>query len=86
MPTEPLAPKSFLTDPTLWTPVGIAVGSAIGYFIHDTTFGLSVGMMTGGVVAMFCEKKRKKPRSWLVIGVGVLAIVVVIATRVIDRA
>ena len=85
MTTEPLARKSVLTDPTLWIPVGMAVGSLVGSFFHDTTFGLSIGIMAGSVVTMLIERKRKKTPGRLVIAVGVLAIVVVVVTEVINR-
>ena len=69
MTTEPLVRKSALTDPTLWIPVGMAVGALVGSFFQDTTFGLSVGLMVGSVATMLIERKRKKT-SRLLVAVG----------------
>ena len=83
MTTEPLARKSPFSDPTIWIPVGLAVGSVAGLLFHDVISGTVIGMMTGDVVAMLIQRRRKKKPSRLVIAVGVLAVVVVGVTVVI---
>jgi len=63
----------------------MAVGSLVGRFFHDAIFGMSIGLTAGSVVTMLIERKRKKTTSRLVIGVGVIAVLVVLVTGVIDR-
>ena len=60
MTTEPLARKSPFSDPTIWIPVGLAVGSVAGLLFHDVISGTVIGMMTGDVVAMLIQRRRKK--------------------------
>ncbi len=62
----------------------MALGSLVGRFFQDTTFGMLVGLMAGSVVTMLIERKRKKT-SRLVVAVGMLAVVVVMVTEVIKR-
>ncbi len=70
----------------VWIPIGMLIGLLVDRYLYDTTIGMSIGLMTGGVVALIMERKRKKSASRLSIAVGVLAIVVVVATEIIGRA
>lgn len=70
----------------VWIPFGILIGLLVDSYLYDTTIGMSIGLMAGSVVTLIIERKRKKSASRLSIAVGVLAIVVVVATELITRA
>ena len=86
MTTKGPARNSMFSESGVWIPVGMLIGLLVDRYLYDTTIGMSIGLMTGGVVTLIMERKRKKSASRLSIAVGVLAIVVVVATEIIGRA
>jgi hypothetical protein len=86
MTTESPARNSMFSESGVWIPVGMLIGLLVDRYLYDTTIGMSIGLMTGGVVTLIVERKRKKSASRLSIAVGVLAIIVVAGTEIIGRA
>ena len=86
MTTESPARSSMFSESAVWIPVGMFTGLLFDRYLYDTTIGMSIGLMTGGVVTLIIERKKKNSSSRLSIAVGVLAIVVVAGTEIIGRA
>ena len=86
MTTESPARNSMFAESGVWIPFGMLIGMFVDSYLYDTTIGMSIGLMTGSVVTLIIERKRKKSASRLSIAVGVLAIVVLAGTEIIGRA
>jgi hypothetical protein len=86
MTTESPARNPMFSESGVWIPVGMLIGLLVDRYLYDTTIGMSIGLMTGGVVTLIIERKKRKSSSRLSIAVGVLAIVVVVGTEIIGRA
>ena len=79
---SPASPNSSF-DSQLWISVGFPLGMGIGAVVHDIGFGVAIGLMSGGVVALLVER-RKKATSRLIVAVGILALVTTIGTVTCD--
>lgn len=70
---------------SIWTLFGVLAGAATGLVFSEVGYGASIGLLAGSIITMVLERKRqKKQHSRLVIGVSVLALVCIVAFRIIE--
>lgn len=69
----------------IWIPVGLAIGCMLGIAFGDARLGPSIGLIGGSIVTLSVERRQKKT-GLLSLIVAVVALVWIVALRIIERS